>query len=152
MIQAVLNMVLVFLAFGGFLLAFFINHKKKSNEPLVCPLKAHCDTVIHSDYSKIFGIPVEKLGMTYYGFIALSYGFIMIFPALYMPLIASGLLFATLCAFTFSIYLTLVQAFAIKSWCTWCLISAAICLSIFAIAASNSPLFYSLFSNIILSL
>ncbi len=105
---------------------YIYHHKKHSKEALVCPLKANCDTVIHSDYSKFLGMPIEALGMVYYCSIAVSYGLLVIFPELDMPLIVSGLLLATVCAFVFSIYLTLVQAFALKNWCTWCLISASI--------------------------
>jgi len=134
--------IIIFLAFGGFLIARYIRHHKKNvQEALICPLKANCDMVIHSDYSKFLGIPVETLGMTYYGVLAISYGLITIFPVLGVPLVASGLLFATICAFIFSIYLTLVQAFILKNWCTWCLISASICATIFAIDALSSPIF-----------
>ncbi|MDP3696963.1 MAG: vitamin K epoxide reductase family protein [Candidatus Taylorbacteria bacterium] len=144
---------IIFLAFGGFLIALYIRHHKKNiQEALICPLKANCDTVIHSDYSKFLGIPVEILGTIYYIFIAVGYGLIVIFPTLGLPLIASGLMFATVCAFTFSIYLTLIQAFILKNWCTWCLISAVICVAIFAIDASTSPLFSALFSNFYISL
>ena len=68
------------------------------------------------------------------------------------PLVASGLMFASVCAFAFSIYLTLLQAFVLKNWCTWCIISACICASIFALDAVNSPLFSGLFSSVILGL
>lgn len=142
---------IIFLAFGGFSIAAYINHHKKNiKEALVCPLKANCDTVIHSDYSKFLGIPVEILGMIYYGLIAVNYGLIVAFPGL--ETLASTLLVMTLCAFVFSIYLTLIQAFAIKNWCTWCLISASICVAIFSIASVHSPLFSALFSNILLTL
>lgn len=145
--------IIIFLGFGGFLIASYIRHHKKNiQEALICPLKANCDAVIHSDYSKFLGMPVENLGMAYYVLIAVGYGLIIIFPSLESPLVASGLMFATVCAFAFSIYLTLIQAFALRNWCTWCLISAGICVAIFALAAANSPLFSGLFSVMILGL
>ena len=131
--------IIIFLAFAGFLIASYIRHHKRNiKETLICPLKANCDTVIHSDYSKFIGFPVENLGMFYYGFIAFAYGFALIFPGLYIPLVSYGLLVATVLAFVFSIYLTLVQAFVLKNWCTWCIISACICATIFGIAISDS--------------
>ena len=146
MTQLPYYVLIIFLGFGGFLIAMYIRHHKRNvQEALICPLKANCDTVIHSDYSKFFGIPVETLGMFYYGFIAISYGVIVIFPGLEAPVVVSGLMFASVCAFAFSIYLTLIQAFAIKNWCTWCLFSAGICVIIFILAAMNSPLFSGLF-------
>ncbi len=145
MSQTSAYVLIIFLAFGGFLIARYIRHHKKNvQEALICPLRVNCDTVIHSDYSKFLRMPVETLGMTYYGLLAMSYGLIIIFPVLGIPLIVSGLLFATICAFIFSIYLTLVQAFILKNWCTWCLISASICAAIFIIDALSSP-FFSIF-------
>ena len=137
--------IIIFLAFGGFLIARYIRHHKKNvQEALICPLRANCDTVIHSDYSKFLGIPVEVLGMVYYSLLAISYGSIMVFPVLGVTLVVSGLMLATMCAFIFSVYLTLVQALVLKNWCTWCLISATICATIFAIDALNSPLFLTI--------
>ena len=145
--------IIIFLSFTGFLIASYIRHHKKNiQEALICPLKANCDTVIHSDYSKFLGVPVENLGMTYYAFTAAGYGLIIIFPAMGLPWIASGLMLSSVFAFAFSIYLTAVQAFALKNWCTWCLISASICGVIFALAATDSPLFSGLFSNLLLTL
>ena len=145
MSQTSAYVLIIFLAFGGFLIARYIRHHKKNvQEALICPLRANCDTVIHSDYSKFLGIPVEVLGMVYYSLLAISYGSIMVFPVLGVTLVVSGLMLATMCAFIFSVYLTLVQALVLKNWCTWCLISATICATIFAIDALNSPLFLTI--------
>src|SRR3989338_6852915 len=153
MTQLSYYVIIIFLGFGGFLIASYIRHHKKNvKEALVCPLKANCDSVIHSDYSRFMGMPVENLGMVYYVLIAVGYGLLIIFPSLELPIIASGLMFASICAFVFSIYLTLIQAFALKNWCTWCLISATIWATIFALAAYDSPFLAPLFSNIFLSL
>lgn len=136
MSQAASYTIIIFLAFTGFLIAFYIrHHKKNSKEVLVCPLRANCDTVIHSGYSKFLGIPVEILGVFYYGLVALSYGLFMIFPETAASLWVLLIYLASISAFIFSMYLTLVQAFALKNWCTWCLISAAISVSIFLISA-----------------
>src|SRR3989344_4608754 len=131
MSQGAAYTIIIFLAFIGFLIATYIRHHKKNvKEALICPLKANCDTVIHSDYSRFLGIPLEVLGMIYYGLLALSYGLLIVFPSFGIPLIVSGLMVASICAFLFSIYLTIVQAFVIKNWCTWCIISATICAAI----------------------
>ena len=135
MINASSSVIIIFLSFAGFLIAFYIRHHKKNvKEVLVCPLRANCDTVIHSDYSKFLGIPVEILGILYYGLIAVSYGLFIVLPE---TATSSTLFFvhsASALAFIFSIYLTLVQAFALKNWCTWCIVSAVISASIFLIS------------------
>lgn len=142
------NIILIFAAFGGFLLAFYIRHKKSSHEKMVCPLDSDCDAVIYSDYSKFFGIPVEIIGLFYYGAIAISYSLFLAFPHFAPPLIVFAVLTLTIAAFLFSLYLTFIQAFAIKQWCAWCLMSAGICAVIFATALSVSEFgFFSLLAE-----
>lgn len=48
------------------------------------------------------------------------------------------LLGLSLVAFLFSAYLTFIQAFTLRQWCTWCLISAGLCTLIFALAIVGS--------------
>ncbi len=120
------------LALFGFSIATYIRHKKASFQPLVCPIGHSCDTVIHSDYSRFLGIPLEYMGMLYYALVAFSYITLVLRPELALPIVFLGLLIVSLIAFLFSIYLTFIQAFALKQWCTWCLISAGLCTLIFS--------------------
>ena len=124
-------LLIIFSAFGGFLIAFYIRHKKSSREVLVCPLNSNCEEVIHSDYSRFFGIPVEILGLLYYGVIAVSYGFIIGLPEYVSPNLLYILFALSGGAFLFSLYLTFIQAFTLREWCTWCLTSAALSTIIF---------------------
>lgn len=125
---------IIFAAFGGFLLAFYIHHKKSKKEVMACPLDSNCETVIYSPHARFFGIPVEALGMLYYAGIAIGYAAFLVLPRLATP---SALLFVFLssaAALLFSLYLTFLQAFVIKEWCTWCLGSAALTTIIFALS------------------
>lgn len=117
---------IVVLATIGFILASYIRSHKKTERPLVCPLEGSCETVVHSEYSSLFGIPLELLGMVYYGLIAISYAFIILFGYLVPGYTSTALMILSLIAFIFSLYLTAVQAFIIHHWCTWCLFSASI--------------------------
>ena len=137
--------ILIFAAFGGFLLAFYIRHKKGSHEKMTCPLNSDCDAVIYSEYSRFFGIPVEILGLLYYGLIMTSYMLFLVAPALALPLIEFGILALTTAAFLFTLYLTFIQAFALKQWCAWCLMSAGLCAVIFATALSISEISFIAF-------
>src|SRR3989344_2423105 len=136
--DSVWHIILIFAAFGGFLLAFYIRHKKQAHEKMVCPLDSDCDAVIYSEYSKFFGIPVEILGLFYYGLIAVSYALFLVFPVFASPLVVFSVFAFTTAAFLFSLYLTFIQAFALKQWCTWCLISAGFCAVVFATALGVS--------------
>ncbi|MDA2936416.1 vitamin K epoxide reductase family protein, partial [Patescibacteria group bacterium AH-259-L05] len=133
-----LHIVLIFIAFSGFSLSFYIYHKKRLKQAVVCPMGAKCEEVIYSEYSRFLGIPIELLGMVYYGIIALSYGLFLVYSIAVTPFTTFLVLGVTIIAFLFSLYLTFLQAFSIKQWCSWCLISAGFCTSIFAIALAAS--------------
>ncbi|HCB35168.1 MAG: hypothetical protein A2W52_04035 [Candidatus Taylorbacteria bacterium RIFCSPHIGHO2_02_49_25] len=127
-----LHIFLTAAAFGGLLLAAFIHFKKRLHTTLVCPIGHSCDPVVHSDYSRFMDIPVEILGIIYYTIIVVAYSTLLAMPTLHeTALLAPTLLGLSAVAFLFSLYLTAVQAFILKEWCTWCLISAALCAIIF---------------------
>lgn len=128
--------ILILLGLSGFLLASHIHNKKITKKRLICPRKSDCNSVITSDYSKIFGIPIEVLGMVYYAFSALSYG---VFYSNLLPQYFFTILFLiSIGATLFSLYLIYVQAFKIKQWCLWCIGSAIITLLICALSFLNS--------------
>lgn len=127
----VFRLIVIIAALTGLIIAVYIHRKKKVGETLVCPLNANCETVIHSEYAHFLGIPVEFLGMLYYALIVVSYGALVLMPALAHQLFIFAVLALTVSAFLFSLYLTFIQLFAIKDWCTWCLASASLCTVIF---------------------
>lgn len=129
----------IFFSFAGLYVSAFIAHAKKRKEPLVCPLRAHCQAVIHSAHAKFLGIKVEALGIAYYACITLAYGVLLIVPELYRPEAAFLLLCLHATAFLFSVYLVSLQAFVIRNWCFWCLVSASISTAIFALALLHLP-------------
>ncbi len=127
----------IFLGFVGFLLAFYIAQKKRKKvQHFVCPLRGNCHDVIYSDYSRVFGIPIEYLGMLYYGIIALAYGFFSVVPHRSMSAVVI-IFFLSTFAVVFSVYLTLLQIFTLKKLCTWCLISAGLTVCIFSLSSTH---------------
>lgn len=131
----VLEIVVALLGFSGFLLANYIRDTKKTSVPLVCPLEGSCETVVHSKYSNFLGIPVEMIGILYYGLITLVY-FLLAFSPDILPDIFSYIIIGlSITAFLFSLYLTAIQSILLKHWCTWCLISAGICTAIFLLTS-----------------
>ena len=117
----------------GFLISFYIYNKKKKKKKMICPMRSNCETVIHSDYSHIVGIPVEVLGMVYYAFIGIAYTASFIFDLWQAP-VAMILLGVSMCSVLFSVYLVSLQMFIIRHMCTWCLLSALISLSILVLS------------------
>ncbi|MDQ5961729.1 MAG: hypothetical protein QG669_121 [Patescibacteria group bacterium] len=126
--------IISFLGIAGFSLARYIHKKKSEKKPLICPMRTSCAEVVTSDYSKMFGVPLEVFGMWYYGVLGVVYGFLAIFPGVHSTFISFLLVLASLVAFVVSIYLICVQAFALRAWCTWCLMSAFISTIIFALS------------------
>lgn len=127
------SLTVVFIAFGGVLLSLFLFHKKRrKSEPFICPLRGQCSEVIHSDYSRFLGVPVEIIGLAYYALVALGHGLVLGFPES-LGWLDLPLLVASAAAFLFSLYLTFIQIVALRKLCTWCLLSATFCLFIFAL-------------------
>jgi len=125
---------LVVLGLVGFFLALYIYRKKRSQKSLVCPIGSSCTEIVYSEHSRFLGIPVEFLGMLYYAVIALSYAVFILFPGLSSSFLILSLLVVTTIAVLFSLYLTAIQAFVFKRWCTWCLFSAFLSTGIFVIS------------------
>lgn len=123
---------LVILSSLGLMLSAIIHHKKqRRNEPLVCPLQFKCNAVVHSPYAQFLGVSNEKLGMVFYGFVALSYLAFLAMPALASGALDGWLLALTLGAFLFSLYLTFLQIFVLRELCSYCLGSALLTAVIF---------------------
>ena len=127
------SLFIVFISFAGFLLSLYLFHKKRrKSERFACPLRGNCSEVIHSDYSKFFGIPVEVIGLVYYASISIGHGLVLGFHDAFGWLDLYLLLASTL-AFFFSLYLTFIQLVSLRKICTWCLLSATFCLAIFVL-------------------
>ena len=86
---------------------------------VLCLSSGGCETVQHSSYSKLDGIPVATLGLA---------GYIGILISLAIRGEAGRALgFAlALVGFLFSMYLTYREAFTIHAYCQWCLGSATV--------------------------
>lgn len=125
------KVVVIFLGILGFLLALWIRHKKTKQEPMVCPFTGECGEVVNSRYSKFLGMDLTIIGVGYYAAITLIYWMLLMFHSLVVPEVVFLLLTMTTFAFLFSLYLTGVQAFILKKWCTWCLFSVSLCMLIF---------------------
>ena len=126
-----LQLLIVVMALIGLAVASYISYKKKRGEKMLCLLNSDCEVVVKSSYSKFLGLPVERLGITYYTVVAASYLVFAFLPQLSRNFFSVILLWATVLAFLFSIYLTYIQMAKLRQWCTWCLTSALISTVIF---------------------
>jgi uncharacterized membrane protein len=123
-------------ALVGAITAGYVWRHKKTGRPLVCPLGSNCERVVHSRFSRLFGWPVELLGLGYYGFLLLFYGSALLFPGWWPPVAYALMTAVTTAAFAMSTYLLRVQLVRLREWCVWCLLSA-LCSTIIFLAAAG---------------
>ncbi len=114
---------IIIFALLGALLSGYIAKTKNKNTHLACPLGESCDYVIHSRFSKFFGIRNEYIGLTYYTFIILFYiaSFFVLIPSM---VVFAVTIFSTV-AFLFDLHLIFTQLIVLKKWCTTCIGSSA---------------------------
>ncbi len=124
-------------ATGGLGVALYIYYTKKNGKELVCPVGSDCNAVITSRYSKFLGVSLEYWGMFYYAIIIVAYIVLIFTPHLLPEFFLSGLIMLSAGGFLFSLYLLFVQAFLLRQWCIWCLLSAMLSIMIFIISLSS---------------
>ncbi len=124
-------------AAGGLGVALYIYHTKRQGKQLVCPVGSDCNVVITSRYSKFFGVSLEYWGMFYYAIIIVAYVVLIFAPHLFSEIFLSGLIMLTATAFLFSLYLLFAQAFLLRQWCIWCLLSATLSIMIFIVSLAS---------------
>ncbi len=101
----------------------YLIRKRKAEEVPVCFIGSGCHEVLTSKYNKILGIHNDVLGLVFYIFVSLVSAFILIeaFPITTLKTID---VIVILSGAVMSAYFTFLQAFVIRKWCFWCLMSA----------------------------
>ena len=116
---------LVVLAFLGLINSSYIAYKRKTKQPLVCPINNGCNAVMESRWSRMFYIKNDTLGIIYYASLFIV-SFSLFSYNSHTILISKFLLIINSLAFLFSLFLLYIQKYKIKSYCFYCLISALI--------------------------
>lgn len=128
------RMVIAVLSMAGLFVALYLLANKLGlTGPLICGI-GECATVQASRWSTLGPVPVSALGVG--GYLALLavtlYG---LQPAGLDSRAVSGLLLGlSAVALAFSAWLTYLEAFVIRAWCQWCVISAILVTIIFVAA------------------
>lgn len=116
------------LGLAGFIDATYLSVKTLTGGGVKCFVGQNCDKVLLSPFAHLFGLPVSLLGAVFYLAVFLS--------AVYWLEAENKAIFKiifplTWLGFLFSIYLLSVQAFVLKSFCSYCVVSAVIASSLF---------------------
>ncbi|MBI2450744.1 MAG: vitamin K epoxide reductase family protein [Parcubacteria group bacterium] len=116
--------IILILAVIGIADTAYIYYKKRKGSKLVCYVGENCDSVIHSQYSEIFGVPVEIIGNFYFIFVV-----IFILTKRFFNFQIFGLtpwdIFLGITSFgaLFSVIFVYIQAVVLKEWCEYCMVA-----------------------------
>jgi uncharacterized membrane protein len=113
---------------GGIALASYLTYVHYQPAALICSIGGGCETVQHSKYATIVGIPVAIFGLAFW--IAT---FVLV---LWDSELARTLVLAlALIGIAFSIYLVVLQLVVIDATCTWCMLNDLVLAPLFLVLA-----------------
>jgi uncharacterized membrane protein len=100
-------------ALAGVGVAGYLTWTHYSNRTVICVRGGGCETVQHSSYSEIGGIPVALLGL-------IAYSAVLALVVWDHPLARLAAATIALVGVAFGVYLLVVQLFVIDAICVWC--------------------------------
>ena len=114
------------LALAGAGVAGYLTWAHYESRTLLCFSGGGCETVQHSSYSELAGVPVALLGLVAYAVLFASALLRGLWPAATAAAVALG-------GVAFAGWLVYVQGAVLHAWCNWCLTSDAV-LALLAVA------------------
>ncbi|MEK7613686.1 MAG: vitamin K epoxide reductase family protein [Patescibacteria group bacterium] len=110
----------VVLALVGVVNATYLAYTSFAGISPLCTIISGCDLVAASPYSRVFGVPLSLFGVFFYLLLAGFSLWGIINPLKKVSLYLVG---ATTLGFLLSLYFLYLQAFIIKAFCQYCLLS-----------------------------
>ena len=131
--------VVLALAFCGLADSAYITQHEASGTPLLCNIQnlSGCNTVSHSPYSHLFGVPVAEYGLLFYGILFALAALELVVADRFLRRVLQS---AALLGLVGSLYFTFLQIFVINALCVYCLGSALVVLFIVVAAVRIEPL------------
>lgn len=112
----------------GFAVAAFLFYEYSFSSSIICPTGAGCDIVRASSYSNLLGIPIPFFGIGFY--LVMAVLSVVHSHDLPTKIVKRLQLVIGFSGVGFGIYLTFLEAFVIKAFCFWCVVSFIISLVI----------------------
>ena len=127
---SVMYVAMALLSLVGLVDALYLTIEHVTGQSVRCTIVSGCSEVLSSSYAVVAGIPLAAVGAAAY-FTVFSLATLAIFGYR-----LAGKLLAPLTAFMVlvSLWLIYLQAFVIRAFCQFCLLSAAITIILFVIA------------------
>lgn len=118
--RSLLGGILVGLAFVGMIDSAYVGLSSLQGFIVPCEITGGCEEVLNSPYSRISGVSIAWIGFFFYGWVTAC----AIFAVYGFPRCLQFSLGANIPAFAFTLYLLYVQAFVLRAFCDYCLLSA----------------------------
>jgi uncharacterized membrane protein len=117
-------------SFIGIVDALYLTLKRNAG-PVPCHVTRGCTDVLTSQYSAVLGVPISAFGLIFY---------LVVFSLAVFQISAAGktldwVFWLASAALAISAVLVGIQAFALKAYCEYCLLSAILVLTIFLLSA-----------------
>ena len=127
------------LAFTGMVDALYLSFKRNAG-PIPCHITHGCTDVLTSKYSAVAGIPLSWFGLAFY-FVIFSMVVVRLFedPGHLSGRVSTAVFYLAGTALIISAFLVGIQAFILKAFCEYCLLSASLVLTIFLLAPHPGP-------------
>lgn len=127
------------LAFVGTIDALYLSLKRNAG-PIPCHITRGCSDVLTSKYSELAGIPISWFGLAFY----VAVMSLAVFKIFEDPVRPSGaplrlIFYLSGAGLIISALLVGIQAFTLKAFCEYCLLSAALVLTIFLLSPYPNP-------------
>ena len=128
------SVLIALLAFIGMVDALYLSIKRNAG-PIPCHVTRGCTDVLTSKYSEIAGVPLSWIGLAFYLTI-FSLAVFKILEDPEHPLVkpVAGIFYLSGAALIVSALLVGIQAFILKAFCEYCLLSAALVLTMFLLS------------------
>ena len=112
----------------GLLVSSYLTWVHYRPEALICTRGGGCETVQHSSYAVLLGVPVALLG-------AATWAVILVLVLQDGPTARALVLALALAALAFVAYLVILQLFVIDAVCIWCMVNDAVLVPLLAVVA-----------------
>ena len=121
-------------AFIGMVDALYLSIKRNAG-PIPCHITRGCTDVLTSKYSEIAGIPLSWFGLAFY-VVIFSLAVFTLFedPEHRLSQLPGLIFYLAGAALIVSAFLVGIQAFILRAFCEYCLLSAALVLTMFLLA------------------
>ncbi|HPN15241.1 MAG TPA: thioredoxin domain-containing protein [bacterium] len=126
-------------ALAGLFAASYLLYTYSSGAELKCGPLSGCDVVRASKWSSLFGIPTPAFGVFFYVCVLSISLFRVYVPDQRLKMGRGLMMLFAWAGFLESFYLTLIQRFALNTFCFWCLVSAAAATGIFVFVWLDKP-------------